>query len=149
MAATAKNVVVRDCVCSDFARIYYLNSTVFGYQYDLDKTKVRLAAILDRKTDRIFLACIDDTVVGYAHASDYECTYSDSLKNIMAIAVDTAYQGKGIGKQLLGAVEGWAKDCGCCGVRLVSGLDRTGAHEFYLRCGYTMRKQQKNFIKYF
>lgn len=115
----------------------------------MNKTKDRLYEILKRQTDKIYVACIDETVVGYIHGSDYECTYSDSLKNIMAIAVDKVYRGKGVGKALLSVIEDWAEECGCYGVRLVTGFNRTDAHEFYLRCGYVNRKQQKNFIKIF
>lgn len=140
---------VRECNEDDFESIYYLNKYSFGYEYNLDKTKSRLAIILERSTDKILVACVNDIVVGYIHANDYECTYSDSLKNIMAIAVDEAYQNQGIGKTLLYAVEEWAKECGCCGVRLVSSATRTGAHEFYLSCGYTNKKLQKNFFKLF
>lgn len=140
---------VREYTAADFERIHYLNKTAFGYYYELEKTEKRLPQVLDRKTDKIYVACINDLVVGYIHGSDYECTYSDSLKNIMAIAVDEKYRGLGIGKALLSAIEDWAAACNCIGVRLVSGFDREGAHQFYLRCGYTIRKQQKNFIKLF
>ena len=142
-------MTIRACTISDYAPIHELNQNAFGYTYPLDKTKIRLEEILDRQTDKLFVACIDDQDVGYIHGSDYECTYSDTLKNIMAIAVDERYQGHGVGKALLGAIENWARECGCCGIRLVSGFDRTGAHAFYLRCGYIHRKQQKNFIKIF
>lgn len=140
---------VRECTISDFEKIHNLNSNVFGYEYDLQKTKNRLSTILDRETDKIYVACVDNTVVGYIHGSDYECTYSDPLKNIMAIAVDEGYRNLGIGKALIAAIENWAQQCHCCGVRLVSGFDRTGAHNFYLKSGYILRKQQKNFIKLF
>ncbi|MFT3984346.1 MAG: GNAT family N-acetyltransferase [Lachnospiraceae bacterium] len=140
---------IRECMITDFERLHYLNTTAFGYEYDLEKTKRKLSLILGRKTDKIYVACMDDMVVGYVHGSDYECTYSDSLKNIMAIAVDEQYRGVGVGRALLSGVEDWAIACNCSGVRLVSGFDRTGAHEFYLRCGYFNRKQQKNFIKLF
>lgn len=140
---------IRECLVSDYKDIYLLNKNAFGYEYDLVKTKSRLYDILGRTTNKIYVACIDKKVVGYIHGSDYECTYSDSLKNIMAIAVDEEYQGRGIGRALLHAIESWAKEFNCCGVRLVSGFNRTGAHEFYSRCGYSLRKDQKNFIKYF
>lgn len=140
---------LRECYVDDYERIHYLNENAFGYEYDLSKTKLRLAKILARKTDKIFVAVVDNIIVGYIHGSDYECTYSDSLKNIMAIAVNDNYRNRGIGRALLNAVESWAKECGCCGIRLVSGMNRTGAHEFYLKCGYTNRKVQKNFIKLF
>ncbi|MEL7624974.1 MAG: GNAT family N-acetyltransferase [Clostridiales bacterium] len=142
-------MMIRECRASDYAGIHALNKSAFGYEYPLDKTKERLSVILQRQTDKLFVACIEDKVVGYIHGSDYECTYSDALKNIMAIAVDETYRGNGIGKELLKAVEDWAKECNCCGVRLVSGFNRIGAHEFYLHCGYVDRKDQKNFIKIF
>lgn len=142
-------MIIRECNISDYFRIHELNKNAFGYEYPLNKTKDRLSEILNRKTDKVFVACIEDTVVGYIHGCDYECTYSDSLKNIMAIAVDEGFRGNGAGKALLDAIESWAKECGCCGVRLVSGFDRVGAHEFYSHCGYINRKQQKNFIKIF
>ena len=142
-------MIIRECLIEDYERIYYLNKNAFEYEYDIERTKKRLAEILSRKTDKIFVAVIDDIVVGYIHGSDYECTYSDSLKNIMAIAVDAEYRNLGIGRALLSAVENWARECGCCGVRLVSGMNRAGAHEFYLKCGYITRKIQKNFIKIF
>ena len=142
-------MLIRECAAADFESIWLLNETAFGYKYDLGKTQKRLDMILNRQADKILVACIEDEIVGYIHGNDYECTYSDSLKNIMSIAVDESRRGQGIGKALLSSIEIWAKDCGCCGVRLVSGSDRTGAHEFYLACGYTNRKQQKNFIKYF
>ena len=142
-------MIVRECHASDYAAIYNLNQNAFGYEYPLERTKERLSKILERPTDRLFVACVDDQVVGYIHGSDYECTYSDPLKNIMAIAVDESCRGRGVGRALLSAVEDWARADGCCGVRLVSGFNRTGAHEFYLHCGYALRKQQKNFIKLF
>jgi GNAT superfamily N-acetyltransferase len=67
----------------------------------------------------------------------------------MAIAVDEAHRGNGIGRSLLTAAENWSRECGCIGIRLSSGFERVGAHEFYQRCGYINRKQQKNFIKIF
>lgn len=142
-------MIIRECNISDYIKIYEINKNALGYEYPLNKTKDRLSEILKRRTDKLFVACINDNVVGYIHGSDYESTYSDPLKNIMAIAVDETYRGNGIGKALLSAIENWAKECDCCGVRLVSGLNREGAHEFYLRCGYINRKQQKNFIKIF
>ena len=140
---------IRECLNSDYERLYEINKNSFGYEYPIEKTKDKLSNILNRCTDKLYVACIDDVVVGYIHGCDYECTYSDSLKNIMAIAVDETYRGKGIGKALLSAIEDWAKQCKCSGVRLVSGFDRVIAHEFYLSCGYIHRKQQKNFIKIF
>ena len=86
-------------------------------------------------------------MAGFVHVADYETLHSGSQKNIIALAVDPAWQGKGIGRMLTNAAEAWALACGCNAIRLVSSMGRTGAHAFYLHCGYRLRKEQKNFIK--
>lgn len=134
---------------NDYEGIFQLNNNAFGYYYPVEKTFERLKCVLSRDTDRIWVACEDGLIVGYIHGADYECTYSDSLKNVMAIAVDERYRGLGIGRQLLTTLEKWAKESGCEGVRLVSGFNREKAHQFYYHCGYTCRKDQKNFVKLF
>lgn len=140
---------IRECQIEDYERIYEINKNGLGYDYPLDKTKIRLAEILEQPANKLYVVCVEGVVVGYIHGSDYECTYSDPLKNIMAIAVDEAFRGIGAGRLLLEAIEQWARDCDCDGVRLVSGHNRINAHGFYMNCGYTMRKEQKNFIKIF
>lgn len=134
---------------NDYKGIFELNSFAFGYYYPQEKTAERLKNILGRDTDRIWVACEDNLIVGYIHGADYECTYSDSLKNVMAIAVDERFRGKGIGRELLTALEKWAEESGCVGVRLVSGFNREVAHGFYCHCGYVLKKDQKNFVKIF
>ncbi len=74
-------IIVRECHASDCNKIYELNKSAFGYQYSLEKTKDRLCEILKRGKGKIFVACVDNEVVGYIHGIDYECTYSSPLKN--------------------------------------------------------------------
>lgn len=140
---------VRLAKTNDYERIAILNKNEFGYEYPLDKTAKRLEEILAKSSNKIFVVCEDELVTGYVHACDYEGTYFDHQKNIMAIAVDSNYRGKGLGRMLLDAVESWAKEENCAGVRLVSGLNRENAHKFYEHCGYKHRKTQKNYIKIF
>ena len=54
-----------------------------------------------------------------------------------------------MGKALLRAVEDWAREDGCRGVRLMSGFERGAAHEFYEHNGYVHRKNQRNYEKDF
>ncbi|HAN21883.1 MAG: GNAT family N-acetyltransferase [Clostridiales bacterium GWF2_36_10] len=142
-------MLIREAVINDFKDIYILNKEGLGYDYPEEKTKAKLQIVLNISVDKIFVAEHDGKVIGYIHLSGYECTYSDSLKNILAIAALPEYCGKGIGKALLTAGENWAKKNGSCGIRLVSSSTRTDAHKFYAACGYTFRKEQKNFIKIF
>lgn len=120
-----------------------------GYEYPYDETKNKLEHLLKSNKDKILVATIQGVVVGYIHASDYDVIYAPHMKNIMGIAVSSEYKKHGIGKTLVTGIEKWAKETGASGIRLISGSTRTGAHEFYRRCGYDGGKQQSNFKKYF
>lgn len=140
---------IRPAQLSDFSAICDLNRTALGYDTPAADTRRRLERMLELPGNRIFVAEHGGAVVGYVHAADYECSYMEPLKNIMAIAVDEGSRGLGAGRALLAAAERWARETGAGGVRLVSSSYRTGAHAFYLACGYAVRKEQKNFIKFF
>ena len=142
-------MLIRCANINDAEGIRQINLLALGYDFPLSETKDRLNYILNKPNDKIFVADDNGAVVGYIHGSDYDCTYSLPLKNIMAIGVLESHRGKGIGRLLLNAVEDWAKADDCEGVRLVSSLYRPEAHKFYLACGYFDRKDQKNFMKLF
>ncbi len=140
---------IRQAAIDDCERLYLINRDSLGYDYAIEETRKRLSFVLSAKTNKLFVAEIDGVVAGYIHVADYDCIYADSLKNILALAVDKKYQGLGVGRQLLEKAEEWSRSDGSVGVRLVSGMNRAEAHKFYAHCGYTMRKEQKNFIKLF
>lgn len=138
---------IRECELIDAKAIYELNIREMGYAYPKNKTEEKLKQLLKSDSDKIFVALIDNIVVGYAHANDYDVIYAPHMKNIMGIAVSSGYKKKGIGRALLSAIEDWAQKDGASAVRLVSGSTRIGAHEFYRHCGYSGDKEQINFKK--
>ncbi|MCL1819794.1 MAG: GNAT family N-acetyltransferase [Oscillospiraceae bacterium] len=140
---------VRAATENDYAAIQKVNLGAFGYDFSKEKTAERLSEILRKPNDKVFVVDFGGITVGYIHGSDYDCTYSPPLKNILALGVLPEFQGQGLGRMLVDALEQWARDDGCAGVRLVSGFNRADAHKFYLSLGYTDRKDQKNFIKMF
>lgn len=143
-----ENVIeIREARLEDYEAIAYMNTESLGYEYPVEKTKKNLESLLEKSSQKLIVACVGDKVIGYIHASDYECTYRAAAKNVMAICVNKQYQGLGAGKKLLAAIEAWAKEDDSDIVRLVSSNYRTGAHEFYKRCGYIENKLQKNFSK--
>lgn len=131
----------------DYESIHNLNCDEMGYRVPIDMTKQKLDQIIKSERDKVFVATVSGAVVGYVHANDYDVIYAPHMKNIMGIAVSSEYKRQGIGKELLFAVEQWAKDSGALAVRLVSGSRRTGAHDFYRHCGYKLEKEQINFKK--
>jgi predicted N-acetyltransferase YhbS len=140
-------VAIRCAKAKDAPAIHRLNRDSLGYDASLEETKERLSRILGMEQFRIFVAEEDGKTVGYVEASDYELTYRDPFKNVLALAVDEGLRMKGVGRALLKEVEGWAMEEGCIGVRLVSSTYRIGAHQFYVNCGYEKIKEQAQFAK--
>ena len=143
------SALIRLAVPEDAAALTRLNREEMGYDYPEEDTKRQLEKLLADESNRIYVAESDGAVVGYVHANNYDLLYAPHMKNIMGIAVSSGFRRGGIGRLLLEAVEQWAEKTGACGVRLVSGASRTGAHDFYRACGYQEAKDQKNFKKLF
>lgn len=140
---------IRECQIEDCDSIHKLNCSEIGYDYSIEKTMEKLIHLIKSDSDKIIVATVSNIVVGYIHANDYDVIYAPHMKNIMGIAVSSEFKKQGIGRALLTEIEKWAKKTEACGVRLVSGSTRTGAHEFYRHCGYDGGKQQVNFKKIF
>lgn len=144
-----KNFIVRQAVISDAKDIYYINKTSLGYDYDLEKQKAKIQAVLNDSTQVIFVAETNNKVVGYIHLVNYDVIYADNFKNCLGLAVDNDYKRNGIGSALLNQAEIWAKENGAVGIRLCSGVEREKAHQFYQSQGYEVTKLQKNIKKIF
>lgn len=142
-------IIIRHCTIGDAPDIFAINQRSLGYSFPLEKATDRLEYILARDYYQFFVAEDNETgkVVGYVQCADYDNTYFEPLINIMGLAVLEEYQGMGIGKKLMTAIEEYAYSKGFSGIRLSSGSDRTEAHKFYEHIGYSLRKEQKNFIK--
>ena len=141
------NFKIREATTNDVGAITNLNKMELGYEYSVVDTAKKLEYVLASEKDKVLVAVVDDNVIGYIHANDYEVLYFPHMKNIMGIAVYSEYRKCGVGRALLDEVEKWAGETGAKGVRLVSGASRNGAHEFYRRCGYNGGKEQVNFKK--
>ena len=142
-------VLIRDAKPEDAAALAKLNREEMGYEYPEENTRQKLQALLSGGKDKILVAEVCGTVVGYVHLCDYDLLYFDSMKNVMGIAVSSEYRRQGIGGKLLSAAEDWARADGAAAVRLSSGEGRTEAHAFYRSLGYSGTKKQLNLKKEF
>ena len=90
-----------------------------------------------------------DQALGFIEAQSYNLIYGGDGFNIIALAVDKDYRGKGIGRALVESLECYAASIGYSFIRLNSRVEREDAHSFYSHIGYREDKVQKRFIKTF
>lgn len=137
----------RIATVEDAAAIQALNRSALGYDHPLAETQAALEGALASDREAVWVATLDDVVVGYCHAELYRLLYVPLMVNVLGIAVDVGVRRRGVGLALVEAAEQWARDRNATAIRLVSGENRDGAHRFYSRAGFTSTKRQLNFRK--
>lgn len=142
-------MTVRRAKLMDTDAIWQLNKEVMEYDYPLEQTRDKLQNALADSGQCVLVAVLENVVVGYIHLVDYDTLYFPHMKNVLALAVLPEYRRRGAASSLLAAGEQWARETGAAGMRLDSGVERTGAHACYAKAGFVERKLHKNLRKLF
>jgi len=119
-----------------------------GYPVDLTVARARLEAELQRPDRAVFVW--DEPgfgVAGWVGCREEDAAYAGAWGDLSGLVVDEAFRGRRIGAALLAAAEEWFRGRGLDLVRVRSGGQRTDAHRFYEREGYTRVKTQVIFRK--
>lgn len=141
--------MIRNIRLEDAKAIRDISAVSLGYKTTEAVTELQIEKLL-QNTEHFIRVYEDDAthnVAGFIHAEAYQLLYNEPGFNILGLAVLPEYQHRGIGKQLLQAVETEAAARNYRFIRLNSGEHRMEAHAFYEHCGYTCTKLQKRFIK--
>ena len=139
------NINIRRCMISDAHRIYELSMKELGYKFSEEQVEANVRRLIGIPTNLILVAECGDEVVGFIHAVNHEPVYAPPMKNILGLAVDPAYRKNGLGRQLVEAVEEWARETGAAGIRVNSGIDLDNGLRFYKALGFS---EEKGFKKY-
>ena len=122
--------------------------TDLGYPTSAADMSERLAAIEKDAHYATFVADSAGRAVGVAGVRLGPLYERNGLSGqVMVIAVRTEAQGVGVGRALMAAAEGWARQAGAVEMVVHSGEHREDAHRFYERQGY--RNTGRRFIKFF
>jgi len=144
------NFKIRRCMVSDAKHIYELCRISLGYDFTAEQVETNVRRLMGSPENLLMVAVDeDDECVGFIHASNHDPIYAPPMKDIMALAIYDEYRHKGIGKQLVAAVEAWAQQTGAHGLRVNSGIEQKSAVIFYKSCGFDYIKTLYNLRKMF
>ena len=142
--------MLRDITIFDAQEIQRISKFVLGYDVDLDIVKKQIRRLTNDNKHNIIIGFENEQtrkIIGFVHAELYESLYMDTGLNILGLAVDSNFQGQGIGKKLMSAIEDYALENSISYIRLNSNVRRIDAHKFYESIGYVCDKTQKRLIK--
>lgn len=126
---------IRDARPGDAPRLVKL-LTELGHPLD-EKQLRRNFTALRKAGDAVFVATLGKEIVGMCGAGKRVVLHRPApLGRITALVVTAEAQGKGIGRMLVDAAEGWFRKQGCYLVEVTSNERRAGAHGFYRHLGY-------------
>jgi len=133
----------------DFAEIARLASQ-FGYPASGDVMRIRLQHLINSSSDIVFVAEADgdgSDLIGWIHGSLSQYLESDYRVEIAGLIVDERFHRNGIGRGLVGRVEGWAAERGVVQASVRCRTTRPETHLFYESLGYNRAKTQVVFRK--
>jgi GNAT superfamily N-acetyltransferase len=134
-------VTIREACPTDAERVAALLYEL-GYPGTVVFAREKLRALAASDSDSVFVAEVEGCVVGVAHLHVAELFQRAARTGrVMALVVDEAFRGRGVGRALMEAAEKRAAELGCCQVEASSGFRREGAHAFYRRLGYAERRR--------
>ncbi len=140
---------IRSAVMADAEPLASLFAEL-GYPSTLAEMQVRLGRVLTDDGHRVLMATDPGgVVIGAVHIARLMSLDADLSGQILGLVVDESVRRHGVGRALMAAAEGWARDRKCTKVILRSNVKRTAAHAFYERIGYTNAKAQYAFRKMF
>jgi GNAT superfamily N-acetyltransferase len=117
-----------------------------GYETAPASIPARLHALEAEGSVAFVAVADDDRIVGAASGAMFATLHADRpTAYITALVADQATRRAGVGRQLIAALEDWARDGGCHRLSVTSAEHRADAHVFYPSCGfpYTGRRFSK------
>ena len=139
-------LVIRRATLGDAPRVAELSGTL-GYPANAEEMARRLESILAHEAHAVFVAEATGEVVGWTHGSERQMLESDPRCEILGLVVGGGQRGKGVGRQLVQAVEDWARTRGLAQIFVRSNVVRPESHPFYERIGYERYKTQHAYRK--
>ena len=142
------NQIVRRAAFNDAAQISVCLSEL-GYGTSPELVSQKLALLASSEHDVVFVAdnSFRPGLLGVVSAHVFPLFHAPGqITRVTSLAVRGEARGKGVGRNLMAAVETWSWAAGARRVEVTSGDHRPDAHAFYQAIGYSF--DERRFIKH-
>lgn len=132
------NIVIREIEENDYGSVASVWRATIGLLPVTDETFVKTCEKMKADSRyRTFVADAGGEVVGFVTTVEtIAMDHPNGYIKVNGLAVLSEFQRRGIGKMLMERVEQLAVERNASMIGLASGIQRTGAHQFYERLGY-------------
>lgn len=137
-------ITIRSAAIQDVKAIASLTDQL-GYKSSKEGLERRLEQLSEMTNNCVFVATLDNKVVGWIHAFYALKIESDPFVEIGGLVVDEHHRKLGIGKMLVGQVVQQAAAWDCSKIRVRCRTTRIESHVFYEKIGFSLKKEQKIF----
>jgi GNAT superfamily N-acetyltransferase len=121
-----------------------------GYPSTGPDVRRRLGEMRDSRQYAVYVAELaNGRIAGWIGVYVFRAVELNGFVEISGLVVDERIRSRGIGKMLLDAAEGWARERGYEGISVRSNTKRERAHAFYRRNGFQGDKTQASLYKTF
>jgi GNAT superfamily N-acetyltransferase len=119
-----------------------------GYAAGEAELAARFAALRAWPDQEVFVADDGGPLLGSCHVHGVRLLHTVDYAEVQSLVVAASCQGRGVGRALLACACEWAFARGYPRVRLRSGLQREGAHAFYLAQGFAVARASVGFERW-
>ena len=127
---------IREARTDDAAAVAALLGEL-GYPTSEEEAAFRLKRLHEEPHALVLVVDVDAAVAALGGIrSEFPLEQAEPWARVIALVVGEQHRGRGIGAQLVNALEAEATSRGCVAVVLTSGNHRHEAHAFYERRGY-------------
>jgi GNAT superfamily N-acetyltransferase len=134
-------IELRESTVDDAPSLAALSSQL-GYVTTAAEIRSRLYSIQNSEQDVVYVAVVGNVIVGWVHGFCTLRLESGWFSEVGGIVVDENYRSNSVGKMMLDKLKQWSLGKGMAALRVRVKKERTEAHNFYLKQGFTKTKDQ-------